>query len=87
MAKKKEKPRKYSVLFGFRGHDDPDVTAFVKAGGGVTSDIGKAMLFERENYSGSDKWASPSEWAKFFNEDPQYSPWIFHSIGTTRRKQ
>ena len=72
------------MLFGYR-LDDLDRTAYFKEGG-VCSSIWDASLFERENYSGKDGWASPSAWAQLFRTDPELSVWRFRPIGTCRKK-
>lgn len=81
--------RKYSVMFGFRGASDMETTGYlnVEDGYSVVCTIDKASLFERENYSGKEKWASPADWAGFFNSDDELCPWIFHPVGTTRIKE
>lgn len=88
--------KQYSVLFGFHNVQYyTDEVGFLKFKDSnspgdlyeIVQDISDATLFEQQNYSKKKGWASPSKWAKFINEDPDYNEWKFHEVKTTRKKK
>ena len=78
------KPEKYAVLFGFC-LDDKEKTGYLKIlekSCAVVSDKYDASRFSLDEKQPG--WRPPSDWCRFFKDEPSVSRWRFHPVILTK---
>jgi len=70
-------------MFGYRGAADADTVGFLRIsdrGYEIVEDRDQATRFGYARPKRARGWARPDKWLKFFNTEPELSPWVFHSV-------